>query len=120
MEKQLTFDINADEVGIFLEDVNDCLQAMESGILHLEQKHNPETLNSVFRAAHTLKALPGTVGHHPMSDLTHAVETIFDEMRAARLSPTQAIIDQLLAAIDVSKMLRDEIINAALRAQRVL
>ncbi|MBN1993370.1 MAG: chemotaxis protein CheA [Anaerolineae bacterium] len=107
----LTFDITSDELEMFLDDVNERLQAMESGLLHLEKKSDPDTLNSVFRAAHTLKAFAGTVGHHQMADLTHAMETLFGEMREARLSPTQTIIDELLTAIDILKALRDEIVT---------
>ncbi|MCP4544159.1 MAG: hypothetical protein GY832_44170, partial [Chloroflexi bacterium] len=111
MENKLTFDITTDELEIFLEDANECLQAMESGILHLERKSDPETINSIFRAAHTLKALAGTVGHYQMADLTHAIETIFSEMREASLSPTQAVVDVLLEAVDILKAMRDEIVN---------
>jgi chemotaxis protein histidine kinase CheA len=53
----LTFDIEADELEIFLQDVNEHLQTMEVGILRLEQAADLETLNAVFRAAHTLKAV---------------------------------------------------------------
>ena len=49
----LKFDITPDELEIFLEGVNDCLDTMESGILHLEQQRDADTLNEVFRAAHT-------------------------------------------------------------------
>jgi two-component system chemotaxis sensor kinase CheA len=109
--KPLVFDLTPDEVEIFLEDANECLQAMEAGILHLEQKHDPETLNSIFRATHTLKAVVGTVGHHQMAELTHTLETILDEMREARLTPTRTLVDKLLATVDVLKTLRDEIIS---------
>jgi two-component system chemotaxis sensor kinase CheA len=109
--KTLVFDLTPDEVEIFLEDANDCLQAMESGILHLEQKHDPETLNAIFRATHTLKAVVGTVGHHQMAELTHTLETILDEMRETKLTPTRTLVDKLLATVDVLKTLRDEIIN---------
>jgi two-component system chemotaxis sensor kinase CheA len=95
MENVLTFDIEADELEIFLQDVNERLQAMETGILRLEQEADPDTLNSIFRAAHTLKAVTATVGHHRMAELTHAVETLFDAMREGRLSPTQAVTDDL-------------------------
>ena len=67
MEKALTFDIQDDELDIFVEDVNELLQEMESGILRLEQEVDPDTLNSAFRAAHTLKAVAGTVGHQAMA-----------------------------------------------------
>lgn len=111
MAEELVFDVAPDELEIFLEDVNESLQIMEHGILQLEQESDPETLNSIFRAAHTLKALAGTVGHRPMAELTHALESLFDEMREGRLAPNAIVADELLAAVDVIKILRDEIIS---------
>ncbi len=105
------FDITADELEIFLEDVNNCLEAIETGVLNLEQQADTETLNSIFRAAHTLKALAGTVGHRQMTELTHTLETIFDEMRAGKLFPTQSVADELLESVDILQTLRDEIVN---------
>ena len=68
MKGPLVFEIEADEVEIFLQDVNEHLQAMETGILSLEQCEgrltDPDTINAVFRAAHTLKATAAAVGHH--------------------------------------------------------
>ena len=111
MDNSLTFEIEADEIETFLQDVNEHLQTMETGILQLEQGDDPDALNSVFRAAHTLKAVAGTVGHHSMAELTHTMETLFDAMRKARLSLTQDLADELLAAIDVLKALRDEVVT---------
>ncbi len=111
MVDQLLFDIEDDELEIFLEEVNEHLQVLESGILGLEQATDADTINSVFRAAHTIKALAGTVGHHRMADLTHTMETIFDAMREGNLSPSETVADDLLATVDVLKLLRDEIVN---------
>jgi two-component system chemotaxis sensor kinase CheA len=111
MDNSLTFEIEADEIETFLQDVNEHLQSMEAGILQLEQGDDPDALNSVFRAAHTLKAVAGTVGHHSMAELTHTMETLFDAMRKARLSLTQDLADELLTAIDVLKALRDEVVT---------
>jgi len=108
---KLTFDLEADELEIFLEEANEHLQGMEAGILHLEQAADEDTLNAVFRAAHTLKALAGTIGHRPMAELTHSMETLFDAFRSAKFSPSRAVIDDLLAAMDVLKVLRDEIVT---------
>lgn len=105
------FELEADELEAFLQDVNEHVQAMETGILNLEQAADPETLNAIFRAAHTLKAVAGAVGHQPMAELTHTMETLFDAMREGRLSPTQAMADELLAAVDVLRTLRDEVVN---------
>lgn len=111
MGQKLSFDIEADELEIFLEEANEHLQSMEAGILRLEQSVDPDVLNAIFRAAHTLKALAGTIGHHRMAELTHTIETLFDAMRTAKFSPDQAVIDDLLTAVDVLKALRDEIIT---------
>jgi two-component system chemotaxis sensor kinase CheA len=116
---QLTFDIEADELEIFLQDVNEHLDTLETGILHLEQSPesiegraaDPDTLNATFRAAHTLKAVAATVGHHQMAEMTHTLETLFDGMREGQLSPTQAVTDALLATVDVLRALRDEVIT---------
>jgi two-component system chemotaxis sensor kinase CheA len=111
MKKRLTFDIEADELEVFLQDVNERLQAMETGILHLERAADPDALNATFRAVHTLKAVAATVGHQQMAELAHTVETLFDAMREGRLSPTQVVTDELLVTVDVLKALRDEVVN---------
>ncbi len=107
----LSFNIEANELEIFLQDVNEHLQTMEAGILRLEQAADIETLNAVFRAAHTLKAVAATVGHHRMSELTHTLETLFNAMREDRLLSTQAVTDELLVVVDVLKGLRDEVVS---------
>jgi len=111
VDQQLIFDIEADELQIFLEEVNEHLQTIETGILCLEQGASSDTLHAIFRGAHTLKALAGTVGHQSMADLTHTMETLFDGMRQDEITPTRAVVDDLLAAVDVLKALRDEIIT---------
>ena len=107
----LTFEIEADELEIFLQDVDEHLQAMETGILDLEQNGDADTLNTTFRAAHTIKAVAATVGHTRMSELTHTLETLFDAMREGTLSPAPAVTDELLATVDVLKALRNEVVT---------
>lgn len=109
MANQLKFDIEADELEIFLEEVNEHMQVMESGILSLEDGADRDQVNAVFRAAHTIKALAGTVGHKSMAELTHTMENLFDAMRNDQLTPDTEIIDNLLSTVDVLKLLRDEI-----------
>ena len=117
MQGLLTFEIEADELELFIQDVNEHLQVMETGILHLEQSSggegtaDPETLNAVFRAAHTLKAIAATVGHHEMAELTHAVETLFDRIRENTFTLTPAVADELLGTVDILKALRDEVVS---------
>lgn len=112
----LKFDIEANEVEFFLQDVNEHLGEMEAGLLRLEQEGLPkaeaqEFLNTAFRAAHTLKAVSAAVGHSRMSELTHTIETIFDAMREEWMQPTAVVIDELLAAVDTLRALRDEVVT---------
>src|SRR5512145_1284262 len=111
MGNSLTFQIETDELEIFLQDVNEHLQQMEAGLLSLEQIADPNTLHSVFRAAHTLKAIAGTIGHQQMAELTHALETLFDAMREGLLTFTPEIADELLAMVNLLRALRDEVIS---------
>jgi two-component system, chemotaxis family, sensor kinase CheA len=110
MSPKLSFDLETDELEIFLEEANEHLQALEIGILSLEQGVEASTLNAIFRAAHTLKALGGTIGHQRLAELTHKMETLFDVMRSGKFSPTRRVVDDLLAAADVLKALLGEIV----------
>ncbi len=111
MDKPLSFEIEADELEIFLQDVNENLQALESGILKLEQTTDADILNATFRAAHTVKAVAATVGHHQMAEMLHTLETIFDAMRGGELALNQRVTDELLVAVDALKAMRDEVIT---------
>ena len=108
-QNALTFDIEADELEVFLQDVNEHLQVIEDGILRLERTADLETWQAVFRAAHTLKALAGAVGHYTMAELTHTLETLFDTMRESGAALTQEMADGLLTTLDELRALRDEV-----------
>ena len=111
MGHKLKFDIEPDELDIFIEEVNEHLQVIENGVLRLEKISDPGTINAIFRGAHTIKALAGTVGHHQMAELTHTIENLFDLMRESKLTASQPVVDQLLGAVDILKILRDEFVN---------
>ncbi len=116
MAEQLTFDIQADELDLFLEDVGERLSTLESGILALERGADPDALSAVFRVAHTLKAVAGTIGHHRMAELTHVLETLFDAVQIGSLSLTHDLTDELLATVDTLKALRDEVSDVDVKA----
>lgn len=106
----LSFDIEPEEIELFLREVNELLAATETGILQLERSADQTILDATFRAVHTLKAIAATVGHSSMAELTHALETIFESMRAGQLPPGPTMTDELLAAVDMLKALRDEVV----------
>jgi len=86
----------------FFEESREGLQAMEAGLLRLESgETDSETINVVFRAAHSIKGGAATFGFRAVSDLTHLLETLLDEARAGRRTLDSAATDALLASVDV-------------------
>ena len=72
---------------IFIEESQDNLQTLNENLLNLE--NNPtdtETLNAIFRVAHTLKGMAGTMGFVKMQKLTHTIENVLSEIRSGSLS----------------------------------
>jgi len=95
----------------FLEESFEGLELMESGLLNLQPGDN-ETIHSIFRAAHSIKGGAGTFGFDSVTDFTHLVETLLDEMRDGRREVTNADTEILLESVDCMRLLieaaRDE------------
>ncbi len=109
---QLSFDISQDELPIFIAETEDHLLILEEGLVRLEQADSdPELLQAMFRAAHTLKGMAGMIGHKRLVDLTHVLETAFDGVRKQTLAITTPLIDLCLQSLDALRVLRDEVIN---------
>lgn len=86
---------------IFFEESFEGLDAMESGLLNLDMGDvDSEAINTIFRAAHSIKGGSGTFGFSAVSDFTHAMETLLDEMRDGRRQVTQTTVDVLLSSVD--------------------
>ncbi len=106
------FDITAEDIRVFLDEAEELLQAMEAGILRLESEASdpdPEVIQDIFRAAHTLKGSSATLGHQRMAELTHAMENVLDRLRKGKVSVTTPLVDTLFRCLDVLKIFKDEI-----------
>jgi len=88
----------------FLEESFEGLELMESSLLSLEQG-DTETINSIFRAAHSIKGGAGTFGFDAVTEFTHLVETLLDEMRDGRREIAQGDIEILLDSVDCMRLL---------------
>jgi len=74
---------------------------MESGLLNLDMGDvDSEAINTIFRAAHSIKGGSGTFGFSAVSNFTHVMETLLDEMRDGRRQVTQSAVDVLLGSVD--------------------
>ncbi len=87
---------------IFIEETKEHLQSLNEHILVLEKEpENEATINEIFRAAHSLKGMAGTMGFQKMQRLTHDMENVFSEIRNGKMKATSDLIDVLFKGLDV-------------------
>lgn len=103
------FDVSPEDIKVFLDEAEELLQVMEENFLRLEKSQEPELLQEIFRAAHTLKGSSATLGHRDMAEVTHSMENIFDKLRKGKIEVTSRVVDTLFACLDVLRAYRDEI-----------
>ena len=86
---------------IFFEESFEGLDVMESQLLDLQpQEVDAESVNTIFRAAHSIKGGAGTFGFMQVSEFTHVVETLLDEIRSGTRSMQRNYIDLFLQSVD--------------------
>lgn len=86
---------------IFLDEAKEHLENLNTQILKLEQEpEDTDTINEIFRAAHSLKGMAGTMGYKRMQTLTHDMENVFSEIRNGTLKVSANMIDTLFQCLD--------------------
>ncbi|MCR5098434.1 MAG: chemotaxis protein CheA [Lachnospiraceae bacterium] len=86
---------------IFIDETNEHIQALSDNIMALEQEpENKDTINEIFRAAHSLKGMAGTMGFKRMQHLTHDMENVFSEVRNDAVKVDSNLIDILFKCLD--------------------
>ena len=88
----------------FLEESFEGLEVMESGLLNLDA-NDSEQINAIFRAAHSIKGGAGTFGFGHITEFTHVVETLLDEVRGGDRAFTPSLQSLLLQSVDCIRML---------------
>ena len=91
---------------VFFEEAQEHLDNMEALLLKLDiGAPDPEQLNAIFRAAHSIKGSAGTFGFTDLAEVTHILENLLDRVRKGELALRSEIIDAGLEAGDVLKKL---------------
>lgn len=86
---------------IFLDETKEHLENLNAQILKLEQEpEDVDTINEIFRAAHSLKGMAGTMGYKRMQTLTHDMENVFSEIRNGSMKVNSNLIDTLFQCLD--------------------
>lgn len=98
----MSLDVDMAEIAqLFIEESMEGLDTMESGLLNLDLgAADPETMNSIFRAAHSIKGGGATFGFTEISEFAHHVETLLDEIRQGQRAVTREGVDLVLQSVD--------------------
>ncbi|MBP6853788.1 MAG: Hpt domain-containing protein, partial [Rhodoferax sp.] len=89
---------------VFFEEAGENLERMEQQLLEIDiESADDETLNSIFRCAHSVKGGAATFGFSDVAGLTHQMETLLDKLRRHELEPDAAMVDVLLQSGDALK-----------------
>lgn len=93
-------------IQVFYEETEENLSEMERLLLNVDLQHpDPEDLNAIFRAAHSIKGGSGTFGLTNITEVTHVLESLLDKVRQRSMALSAQLVDALLATKDVLKML---------------
>ena len=86
---------------IFIDETKEHLQTLSDQLMILEQEpENMDTINEIFRAAHSLKGMAGTMGYKRMQRLTHDMENVFQEIRSGNMKVQPELVDVLFRGLD--------------------
>jgi two-component system chemotaxis sensor kinase CheA len=103
---------------VFLDEGREQLALLESHVLQMERgDHSEETIQVIFRAAHTLKGSSRAMGFLAVGDLTHEMENVLDDLRQGVLAVGTPIIDALLDCLDALTALIESVANTGTDAQ---
>ncbi|MGI1804832.1 chemotaxis protein CheW [Exiguobacterium sp. TDN 0502] len=97
-------------VGLFLDESMEHLQAINTSLLDFEQRLDDEAvIDQIFRSAHTLKGMAGTMGYDAIADLTHEMESALDLVRSKKQPATPELIDVLFVAAEQLETMVEDI-----------
>jgi two-component system chemotaxis sensor kinase CheA len=97
----------------FIAEAEDLLFECQQLVLEIQDTFqtalNPDTINALFRSMHTLKGLSGLFGSRGITDLSHALESLLDELRLGKITITDEVVHFLFENIDTLKSAVDEV-----------
>ncbi|MDQ0199580.1 chemotaxis protein CheA [Neobacillus ginsengisoli] len=97
-------------IEMFIEESKEHLQAINVELLKLEtEPENTAIVNEIFRSAHTLKGMAGSMGFEDLASLTHEMENVLDLLRNSKLTITPEIMDVIFKCVDLIEKMVDNI-----------
>jgi chemosensory pili system protein ChpA (sensor histidine kinase/response regulator) len=96
-------DVPDEILDFFQPEAEEHLQVVSDCLISLEGNNNPEEINRLFRAIHTVKGSAAQVGLKRLGAIAHRVEDLIGRLRDAEIEPSAAVVDLCLASVDVLK-----------------
>lgn len=107
MDVSQYLEIFIDETSEHIQNLSDCIMALE------QEPDNKDTINEIFRAAHSLKGMAGTMGFKRMQRLTHDMENVFQEVRSEKIKVNGEMIDILFQCLDAIEAYLESVKNTS-------
>ena len=85
---------------LFRAEARERLTEMNNALLAIERGAGPERVSELFRAVHNMKGMGAAMGYQSIRDLSHALETLLENLRREEIEPSPAVIDTLFEAVD--------------------
>ncbi|MDB5052515.1 MAG: chemotaxis protein CheA [Bacilli bacterium] len=106
---------NSAYLGVFLDEMDEQLQYLDDALLSLESNGaKDDTIEKIFRAAHTLKGSSAAMGFERLKELTHQMESVFDLLRNGHLQATSELFNIIFDCVDYIKQLRQSILGGVM------
>src|SRR5687767_12536510 len=100
-------------IDIFIEESKEHLQGLNHSLLQLEKTPGDTgVLNEIFRVAHTLKGMAGTMGFTKMATLTHDMENVLSAIRSNEIGVSTNLVDVLFKCLDLLESFLNSIIES--------
>ena len=105
-------DVSPEELKVFIEEADEQIALLDRDLVRLETEgDDPELIQEIFRATHTMKGSSAMLGYPRMSELAHGMESLLDALRSGKISVSAEIVDSLLYGLDILKVLRDALVS---------
>ena len=97
-------EVSAEELKVFIEEADEQIALLDRDLVRLETEgDDPELIQEIFRATHTMKGSSAMLGYPRMSELAHSMESLLDGLRSGKMSVSAEIVDSLLYGLDILK-----------------
>ena len=97
---------------VFAVEAREHIQSLNENLLQFEQTPaDRELVAEMFRAAHSLKGMAGTMGYTQLADFTHHMENLLDALRNEEIAPSQELINTLFDSVDMLELILEEVIS---------